>query len=236
MPRLKSRDRQIPNGLFFYEPATRWKSSPGSFENIVQQIIAHRNGNRSLLVDRDHLPTDHDGVANELDNFAANVCAQLNWTEYIVDSTGGSPPPKMKPPTATEISQLAAVGQKAKEIWAGIKTLNAWLDSGEPAVDRGTAECRAVVCVTCPLNGQGDLSRWFTVPAAGAIKRQLEKLHERQLATSVDEQLNICEACLCPMKLKVWTPMKFIKANLSDAVLDKLRGGKDCWILKELAA
>jgi hypothetical protein len=111
-----------------------------------------------------------------------------------------------------------------------------WLDSGEPPVDTELSEKRAATCVACPLNGKGDLTSRFTTPAAGAIKRQMERMHQRQIRGSLDDKLGVCEACLCPLVLKTKTPMKFIKPYLSDVVVGELKNGKDCWIIGELNA
>jgi len=231
MARLINRQKQIPGGIFFWQPQTRWKSSPGSFDNTVQQIIAHRNGNRAILIDRDHLPTDQAGVENELDRFLANVCLQMGWAEGYVMDIGGGPPPKLRPPSQKEVSQLSAVAANVKKIWSGVRTLNDWIQSGEPAVDAAESERRATICVACPLNAEGGLEKWFTQPAAAVIKRQFEQLSERKLTTSLDDKLNVCQGCLCPMKLKVHVPAKYAKAHLTDAVIDALRKGKDCWVL-----
>ena len=233
--RLKDRNKQIPGGMFFYQPETRWKSSDwASFSSIVDQVIAHRNGNPHLL-DKLGWQTERNAVENEVDAFIANVCATMGWQNFYVGGEGAAPePPKSKPPSQQELSQLSAVAAKTRMIFAGVKTLNAWLDSGEPAVEKSQSESRAKVCVACPLNGDGDLTKWFTMPAATAIRKQLEKVQERKLTTSVDAKLGICSGCLCPMRLKVHTPMKFIKPQVNDQMIDALRKGKDCWVLKEL--
>ena len=158
----------------------------------------------------------------------------MGYSDYIVNSTG-APPPKLKAPSQADQKQMSAVAGRVKKIWAGVRTLNDWFDSNEPAVPKEQAESRASVCAVCPKNGQGDFSRWFTKPAAEIISRQLSKLNERKLSTSQDAKLNVCEACLCPLKLKVHTPMKFIKPHISEAVMVDLKAAPDCWIVKEMA-
>lgn len=234
MPRLKDRNRQIPEGHFFYVPETRWRSTPwASFDTIVTEVIQHRLGNPALAA-KFNWSTDRATVENEVDSFNANVCLQMNWLNFVVDA-GGAPPPKMKAPTASQLNSLLAAGAKAKQLFAGIKTNAEWLDAGAPSVDKALAESRAQVCVQCPMNGEGDFTTWFTKPAAAAIKKHVEMLQEKKLSTSVDEKLNICTACLCPMKLKVHMPLEIIKNHLSDEVLDELRKAPGCWIVKEIA-
>ena len=78
-----------------------------------------------------------------------------------------------------------------------------------------------------------EFETWFTRPAAEAIKLQLQKLAARKLATTVDSQLNVCTACLCPLKLKVHTPLPFILEHMSANTKAELDA--KCWILSELS-
>jgi hypothetical protein len=234
MPRLKSRTSQIPEGFFYYHPETKWRSTPwASFDSIVNEVIQHRMGNPALAM-KHRWSTDRAQVEAEVDAFNANVCAQMGWQQFIVGNEG-VPPPKMKAPSAAEVSQLSAVATKVRLVWAGIKNLSEWLDAGAPAVEQTRAELRAHVCVNCPLHGQGDFSAWFTKPAAEAIKRQVEKGLEKNLSTSYDSKLGVCNACLCPMRLKVHEPIEIILNHTSPETLDKLRTAPACWIISEMA-
>lgn len=98
-------------------------------------------------------------------------------------------------------------------------------------VDQALAESRATVCAGCPKNGKGDLTSWFTVPAAKLIQVQLEAKNKRKLETKSDEALGVCEACSCPLKLKVFCPLDIINSKMSPTVRTELHPG--CWILSE---
>lgn len=229
--RIRNRQLQIPNGYTYIQPETHWKPTRYcSFQSLVDQVCAHRRGNPALAAKYSTLP---ETVATEMDEYNASICARNGWLNYI-DIDGGPPVPKSQALLAEEEKQVTAAAGRVKKIWSGVRTLDDWLDSGEPAVNQTLAESRAATCAVCPLNGQGDFTKWFTKPAAEAIKRQLSKVSERHLKTAVDEQLVVCEACLCPLKLKVHTPFRFIQAHLSPEVQEELKKGKDCWILKEL--
>ena len=234
VPRLRNRQMQIPNGLTFFEPCTGWTPRQySSFSTIVARLIASRNANPALTRQH-HLATDQQAVEAEVDLFNAKICLAQGWMDYILTEERNAPSiPKAMTP-ALHPSALSAAAGKAKRIWAGVKTLNDWIDSGEPAVEQEEADHRAGICVACPLNGQGGLEVWFTAPASEAIKRQFQKLEARKLATPHDATLGICSACSCPMRLKVWTPMHFIKEHLSPDVIAELRNGKDCWIVAAL--
>lgn len=233
---LISRDKQIPNGYRFLQPETGFQTPRfASFSTIVNAVVNHRLGN-PFLAQKHGWATDHETVAEEVDRFNANICAQMGWSNYIMASAGDTPLPKSKAPSPGDQKQVAAAAGRVTKIWSGVKTLNDWIDSNEPGVPQAQAESRAAVCAACPINGKGDFTTWFTKPAAAAIAGQIEKLKGRNLTTSIDEKINVCEACLCPMKLKVHTPFKFIKAHMSDAVMEELRKAPACWIVAEWAA
>jgi hypothetical protein len=239
MIRLKSRNTQIPNGLFFKQPEINWDSRKvlplhPSFSTLVNAVISARRANPHHA--KQHgWSLDQNAVGDEVDAFNAKVCTAMGWTKYLAEIGGGAPPPFNQAQSLLNAKQLSAAVGEIKRLWAGVKTVNDWLDSGAPPVAIEHAEKRAAICADCNLNGKGDFSKWFTKPAADAIKRQLERLHERKITTSKDASLQVCEACLCPLKLKVHAPMSFIQPHLSNEVMNDLRNGRNCWIISELA-
>lgn len=235
--RLLDRNKQIPYGLKFLQPETQWKPRTAfqSFNSIVTSLIAHRQS-RPDLVKSKGWALDYDSVAAEVDAFNATICARHGWNNYISDGSGAEPPPKPQALLQHEKSVIAAAAGKAKKIWGGINTLNEWIDSGAPPVAQLKAEDRASICAACPKNGKGDFTSWFTKPAADAITKQIEKLRAMKLNTSKDSQINICGVCLCPLKLKVHTPIGFIKAHMGHEVMAELRMIPNCWIPKEVDA
>lgn len=234
--RLKNRQMQIPNGFRFVQPETGWQSVRfASFDSIVKSLTNHRRG-RPDLVARHGWALDYDTVSNEVEKFNVDLCLRHGWTSFI---DGGQEafvaPPKPKAPSQEEIAQLSAAAGRAKKIWSGVRTLSDWIDSGASPVAQEIAESRAAICAACPKNTSGDFTSWFTAPAAGAIKRQVEKLQSQKLATANSDKLNICAVCLCPLKLKVHTPLEYIKPHIADGVLADLKSVDNCWIVAELA-
>lgn len=111
-----------------------------------------------------------------------------------------------------------------------VKTLIEWLGTGDEAVTLRVGECRALICVTCPLNRRGGVLNHF-VPAFGKrILKQIELRNRMKLSTSVDPLLGLCEACHCWMPLKIWTPGHLILKHLKPKTRAKL--DPSCWILK----
>jgi hypothetical protein len=231
MLKLASREKSIPNGLQFHIPTLpNFKLPPQcSFSVAVQSIIAVRKAN-PYLANKLGWKTDEHSVENELDEFNARICAAMNWTNFIATDVQGAPSlPKQLP--SHQSGAIASAANTAKKLWAGLRSTNDWIDSGVPAVPKEQAEARATVCVACPLNGKGGIESFFTVPASEAIKRQIQKLETRKLATSLDAKLGVCTACLCPLPLLVQTPLQFKLAHMTPdtrAALDK-----SCWVLAE---
>ena len=236
MLKLKDRQHQIPNGFGFYLPEIKW-SAPKNFPSFtvvcdrLQEVILAN----PFLAQKHQWPTARADIESWVELYNATVCARMGWTEYIASEQGASIPKPTPPHQQETLLNLAAAAARSKELVAGAKSLSEWQSSGDPAVSPELSTHRAILCSACPLNEQGDLTRWFTVPAAELIKRQVEKAQARKLTTPRDDQLNICTACHCPLKLKCHVPISWITKRLTPEQREKLKGGKDCWILAESA-
>lgn len=230
MPRLKNRQSQIPNGLFFYLPQTRWRSRPGSFQDIVQQLKRHLSGNPGLA-QKLGWSLDDAYIEDVVDRFNAAVCEKMGWREYYTSSEG-HPPPKPQAPTPLLAPVLAAA--------VGANTLKDWFGAGMKPVPAEVSTERGNICAgdpndpttRCPKNQPGDWTSFFTVPASEFIRRQMNKRDEIHASTPFDPWLNVCTACYCPLKLKVHTPIEHIKARMPDFVKADL--DPRCWVLREM--
>lgn len=240
MMRLKDRQKSVPNGLTFYLPPLKWKSVDhvGRFPsfavlcNAVERVV---RANRALAA-KHQWPADRGGIENWVDAYNAAVCARMGWDGYIMSDQGASVPKALSPHRSQLLASLKNAAAASRELVRGAKTLVEWEESGEPPVPVEKATQRAIVCAACPLNGTGDFTQWFTVPAAELIRRRIAKAHDRGLTTPRDDALNLCLACHCPLKLKVHVPLPWIRKVLSLEQMEKLKHGKDCWILAEMQA
>jgi|ERR1035437_4861046 hypothetical protein len=234
MLRLKDRQRQIPGGYRFYLPELKW-SAPGNFPSFTVVCSALNQVIRAnpYLAQKHHWPVDEHGIESWVDLYNATVCSRMGWADYVLEDVGGTLPKSSPPPHNLESLRAAVVA--SKKLVAGAKTLIDWLDSGAPPVDRDEATRRASICVRCPHNNQDSFGKWFTVPISEVIKRQVQKLAERSLSTVHDEKLNLCDICMCPLKLKVWTPQEWIVDHLSPEVLSQLSNVPECWVPKRPA-
>lgn len=216
---------QIPSGGWqFYQPQTQWWA-PNPIANTygqqVNNIIKHRQANPAVVV-KHNLSLDPAVVGNELVTFTR---ARLNMGPAIS--------PKMTPPPAQPQMSGAVRGAVAavKKLAEGAALLLEWEQSGLPPEPKEVSEARALICSDCPKNDKGkSLSEFFTVPVSERMRKQFQKLHELNLTTTHDEKLNVCQACLCPLKLKVHTPMGLIQSRLKPEMRAEL--DPRCWILK----
>lgn len=224
MPRLKDRNRQIPNGFKFILPEVGYKSRDfDSFSTIVNQVsgILRSNPARAKLYG---WPQTDEDIANWVDEYNAMLCANNGWNDYIIQGVGEVlHDPKSGPPHR-RVAALAA----------GAKSIAEWIGQGNVPVGTELATARAKVCVACPLNKPGDLSNFFERATSDLIRRYIEQSVDSMLTTPYDQKLGVCDACMCPMRLKVHTPLRHILSNMPEHIVDEL--DSKCWILSELTA
>jgi hypothetical protein len=109
------------------------------------------------------------------------------------------------------------MGGDATEIWvlngksiASPVSLSHWLLEGHAPVSQCVANARAAVCAKCSLNEHEGLYEDIVGMAARVVKAALNRKHQMRLATIMDEDLRMCGACGCDLKLLVWAPSQVI--------------------------
>ncbi len=226
--KLKNRRNSIPNGFHFRQALTGWENdkvcppSVWDFFLLCTELQKHRIANPKYK-----LATDLGAIQNEVDRVNAERVAAIPGSESYIVSTDTAQSFRVAP-APTALRKFVAA---AKAISAGAETISDFIDSGESPVAQELAESRAAVCVRCPLNEKGDLSRFFTIPAAERIRRQIGMKEKRGLKTSLDEKLHVCSGCLCVNRLKVFFPLRFILNHMDTEIESKL--DPKCWVLSE---
>jgi hypothetical protein len=231
MVRLKSRTQWCIDGFKFLDAVIsdqEFGDPSWSFERLCQEIQGRRQSNP-----RFNLPTDMNTIRNEADRYNALRMLQRRGGEQYVIQEGTGPPNFPSPHPSW--SGAAAV----RQVGAGAAVLRDWLGEGAVPVPGEQASGRAAVCAQCPMNSKNNgraqapwLNR-FTQAASEYLRAQLALRQDLNLTTPSDEQIDgVCEACLCPLRLKVHVPMEHIKKHLSAEVKTKLAPG--CWILTEI--
>lgn len=232
---LKSRQLMIPGGFRFLQPETGWVPSRwSSFASIVDQVIAHRQGMPHLIA-KNGWSVDRATVEAEVDNFNSKICQQMGWLDFI---EGGGPVPLPFLPGQPQIHHHPLQGISA--VGRGSVSLVEWIKDGAEAVPAELATQRAKVCALrengqpCPLNQEGDWTRFFTVPVSNAIRMELQRRRDMALSTPYDDNLGVCAACDCPLPLMVHIPLEYKLKRLSPGARASLDPG--CWVLAEAKA
>ena len=219
----------------FYLPPLKWNAPKGSSFSLICDALERAIKANPALAAKHKWPSDRRAIEDWVDLYNATVCARMGWSEYIQADTGGITIPKSSAPHQQQTLQsLRNAVAEAKELVSGAKTLDEYLESNEPPVSPELSTHRAIICSKCPLNSPEDLTKWFTVPAAEYIRRKIGKAQSRNMTTPRDDELNLCTACHCPLKLKVHIPIEWIGKRLGNDKLAKMRKGKDCWIIAEM--
>jgi len=227
---LKNRLTGLPNGFQYRQPETNWVPDRySSFASVVAQLIHHRLGNPHLM-EKNGYSVDRATVEMEVDNFNTAFCRAMggDWLAYV--EGGPAPPiPFHNPPPPPNLSPFPGGVAAVKKLASGMAVLFDWEEGGEPPVAPELSAKRAAVCAPCPKNSPGALSQYLTGPLSDGFRKRLERLHQMNLNTPSDAQLFACEACLCPMRLKVHAPLSLIEARLKPEVRAEL--DPRCWIL-----
>lgn len=199
------------------------------FDSSVKAIIKHRIDNKAISI-KHNLSTDYGAVARELKEFNRFRLGIPNEPPAPEGAPGffqGSRNSQDGEAAAAEVS----VFRKIVRTGTGASTLADWLGDGGIPVAPELAESRAAICVKCPKHKAGDFLSLFTGPVANLIRRQLDERREMKLSTSHDDTLSFCDACGCPLKLKVHVPLSYIKKHIQQPEFSQL--DPNCWIIRE---
>ncbi len=219
---LLNRNNVIPGGFTWTQAETGWQIRTDSFNETLKKIIEHRRANP-----RFELPTDDATVAMEMEQrYETDLLARYGdqAAQWVAVSPGG-PQPSFTIRHRPSRGGVAVV-ESAKKLIAGIGLWMEWF--GEGPVDFGLADKRAAVCIKCPKNQPAEGANKLSELAAKELAHIMGSLHEKRLATSHDEKLNVCTVCLCPLKAKVWTPQALAVKHTSEKTMSELPD--NCWI------
>ena len=184
------------------------------------------------------LSLDPEAIKSEIINF---ICIKLgNDPEWCIGPPVGSIPKAfrlslLRPAASVNVAGVSKPMSAPKpgfisNATAGIGLYLEWFGEGRP-VDQLTAESRAATCIGCPKHVKGNILQRFNDFAAKEIMAVFGILNDFNLKTSRDDQLAICDACDCPMKAKVWSPIEIIKKHIRPEAEAAL--WDQCWIRKE---
>jgi hypothetical protein len=120
--------------------------------------------------------------------------------------------------------------QEFKDDAQALAILRDWLGGGGEPVTPALAQERADICWDCPQNSPVHTSQ-LKLNVARLIKQGLQIKQQVNLRTARDPDLHVCKTCRCVLSLKVWVPIRHIRAHTTDDQLTKFPA--HCWIPKE---
>jgi len=128
--------------------------------------------------------------------------------------------------------------EKLKDDIEGAKLLKDWLGGNGIPVSQIHADHRAYACAhgnagePCPLNKEPGW--WDRVKSviANWIRAELELKNHLNMRVANEDEVNMCAACGCCIKLKAWTPIRYIKDHTPPKKIAKTPSY--CWMRKEI--
>ena len=228
---LKNKMLAPPGGWRFYQPQFEGSPTKGwvssmDLDGLVNRVIELRRKNQQHKWTAPQLTPD--AVSAEVQT---QICAYLkpaSRAHYCQSGVSSFPVPLL-PSLPVSHGEGLVAGVKRAAI--GIKVLLDWLGDSASTVPTEAATARAAVCVECPQNKGGPFENILHRSAAELVRKQLEVRTQMKLSTPHDASLNVCAACKCPLKLKVYAPLKHILEGLLPEYREKL--DPNCWITKE---
>lgn len=227
--RLKSRNKFPPGEFQLLLPETGMKESVhGSFDEVVNAfaLIVKKN---PALAQKQGWPDDRAGQENFVEDQNARRLMSAGWSKFVEVETQAAPI-SWTPSIDVKKNPFGKVVQRAK---AAVSAYEDLFINGP--VESSLSESRAKVCSVCPKNNTKDsLTDIFVESAASAISSLISFTRSKNLTTSLDDKLGICEACGCPMKAKVHVRVDELVKSMPKEDYDALsKENPVCWIRSE---
>lgn len=227
---LRNRNQFPIGGYQFFQSQTNWRSDPHvGFDAVVAQIIAHRRANP-----RFNLTTDRTAVENELEAYTEARMRSIKGGEaYLIEGAPPLDPSFPMPPRQRRIVGAAPSvgGGEVSKVKAGIGTLVEWFGDGLNPAPVDLATKRASICASCTLNKPATGLSVLTGLAAKTVSLLMDAKSDLKLSTPHDDKLETCTACLCDLKLKIWSPIDIVWKHTTPEVFEKLDSA--CWVRSE---
>jgi hypothetical protein len=215
-----------PGGFSYTQPETGVKfNSMVPFKERVREVLDHRTANNLPRAELREVELDVD----------AFTCARLkNDPQWCV---GGEAQKKTTQPSSLVGRVLEGVRSavdQGRKLTAGAQILSDWLGDGMHPVAPELAQRRADICnkgvdgQRCPKNVKAHPLLLVTGPVSRRIQEHIAHKEGMNLSVIGEQTLGVCEVCICPMPLKVWTPLETIEKRTKPEMMEKFPA--HCWI------
>lgn len=124
---------------------------------------------------------------------------------------------------------MAMITEQIRQANIGRKILRDWLGADGVPVPIEQAQARANVCLNCPKNDKG---QWIWSTAASAlIGMRLRLRTTMNIHLQGEDDLGVCDACGCVLRLKLHTPYRHIARHTTPEMISKYPDA--CWLKQE---
>jgi len=224
--RLKSRTKFPPGSFQMIHPEAGQKEPwKGSFSEIVSKELVFRSKN-PVLVQKNGWSLNIEDIEGDVDFYNSQRMIAGGFLNFV--ELEGEVPAQKKTGLFANVASAAAKVKTALAIYRDL------LGPDGKVVAKEESERRAAICVQCPKNDiAGGLKKYFIKEAAREIMLVAGMLKDINVSTSQDDNLGVCEACECPMAVKVHVSNEILKKHISPDQVSKLH--ESCWIPAAIA-
>lgn len=223
---LKSVTRVPAGGWYYRCPSTGWvlpNRTSGMLEQKAAAVLSHNQANPGK-----DLPTDIVVVTKQVHDQTVQHILETGMATSDIHQFPKAQAPvhrlftKVLPGPRSIIARVADV--VANDV-IGVRVLTDWFGKGLTPVPSPVAEKRAKACDVCPANTRKE--RPIEGAIAEAVRWAAAFKSNAELRVSNEENLGTCDVCGCPLKTKIWVPLKTINEDTSHVFPD------ECWITEE---
>lgn len=227
--RLKSREKFVPGGFQVLIPQAGMKKPfSGSFSEAVRFLHSFRSKNPAL-VEKNGWSLDIAQIEADVDLYNSQRMVAAGYLNFV--ELEGEVPGEKKKSLAVSFRSVRNAVAKAKTAAAIYSDL---FGPDGKVVAKEEAERRAAICVECPRHDTtGGLAKYLVKEAAAEIMAVFGILKNKDVTTSLDDKLGVCEICECPMRAKVHVSNEILKKHIKPDQIAKLH--EKCWIPAAIA-
>lgn len=229
--RLKSRTKFPPHGFSLLIPEIGMKKPfSGSFNEVVDRFASIVAKNPTLA-QKNNWPTNRQAQEDWIDEREAKRMVAHSWFNFV-DLEGESDGIKKKTMAYQSLGRkgmFQSVGAAVDKVRTALSMYHQMFGVDGNVVPVPEAERRAAICLVCPQHDTtGGLQKYFVKEGANELMALFSMLKDKDVKTSVDDKLGICQVCSCAMRAKVFVTSPIIKKNMPLDEISKLP--PNCWI------
>lgn len=228
--RLKSRTRWVPGGFQVLIPQAGMKKPfSGSFSDAVRFLYSFRSKNHAL-VEKHGWSLDISDIERDVELYNAQRMVAAGYLNFVeLEGEAAVQKKILQEPIGKTGRLFQNVGNAVGKVKTALAIYRDLFGPEGKVVAKEEAERRASICSVCPRNDlAGGLTKYFLKEAASEIMMVAGMLKKRNVSTSLDDKLGVCQICLCPLGAKIHVESEILKKHIKSDEIAKLPS--NCWI------